>query len=960
MVKFNKLLLTSTIIVSSLIYGGSAMADQLTAAGDETISGDMDYSNNPGSYGISGTGIITFDGSITVGNNQEGILVSSGDSLTLKNSDQGKSLSITSSDVGIKNSGGTLAINDMDVNIVTSGSSTTGSSIAIDNSTAGGGLSFQGTSGQGNTLRINFASNIDSTAYYGLKGAAGATTSFTDMNISVDGSDINSGSDVNFVGLELSGLIESNSGSEKLSILANKITAGGGSTLYGVNMLAGAVIKNTAIEILNNKVTGDFVGIGMNGQNTIIGMYTDDGSGGEGGGPVFGEYPNASGSTTLTIVGNSANNGSSATKAAGIEVNGSDNVISGMDIAIRDNVGVNQAGQTGGGYGIVLNSGSNLSILSSNEAMDGLVFGNNSHADINNNGGTISISNMNIYSEGDSQNGVRSFYTSQLGNSTAQISGGYLYVKDNDVFAFGKSGIYSSPSLNNVINLEAVQVVVDGGAYLLNVLNGSSAELNISSSNVKGSVQTTSGSSSTINLTNQAEWMIAEHSDVTNISNDSSIINLKSTANGIYNTLTVKNYAAGEGATIAMNFKVNDQKQLEADKLVIESGGSVTGTTELDLYNTGDDVSTNSSVKLVDVQSGATVGGDAFVIKGGQIDNTAYVYKLEQGSGGDQSYYLRSNGKLTNMAETLINEPILISMMAKTAMNSVMKRMGELREDTPYHKNGAWVRSYAKDLEVSDMITTNVTFYGIEAGYDYKQEVAKNTRVYLGGLVGYIHTGDISTDQTNGDKDGSGNGQGANFGVYATISNDMGWFVDGVVRHFYEDFDMTSYTAGGTEIKFKPKRQMTAVGLEVGKQNFHYTNRDFTSAIIFEPKLQLIYAKSSMKDITTNLGNSIQYGDTTNITGKASIMLGYKAMTYNRTVFEPYIQAGILHEFDGKTDVNYNGVDLKSDMGGTGFEFGGGINVKMSASSALYMQFMYETGDVVKATSGNVGFRFTW
>jgi len=120
------------------------------------------------------------------------------------------------------------------------------------------------------------------------------------------------------------------------------------------------------------------------------------------------------------------------------------------------------------------------------------------------------------------------------------------------------------------------------------------------------------------------------------------------------------------------------------------------------------------------VDQSSVAPGDAnatFSLYGGMVDSGAYEYELAKGS-GDDNWYLQSNGQATGTAKNIANIPAIHLSNVKTDMNELRKRMGELRENSPQAKNGAWVRTYAKHLKVDDSVESRMNLYGAEAGYD--------------------------------------------------------------------------------------------------------------------------------------------------------------------------------------------------------------------------------------------------
>jgi len=83
-------------------------------------------------------------------------------------------------------------------------------------------------------------------------------------------------------------------------------------------------------------------------------------------------------------------------------------------------------------------------------------------------------------------------------------------------------------------------------------------------------------STSTLNLSNGSTWNLTANSNLTNVSNNASLIAFASPGAGGFKTLTVQNYS-GAGGVIALNTVLGTDGSA-SDKLVV-SGGTATGTT---------------------------------------------------------------------------------------------------------------------------------------------------------------------------------------------------------------------------------------------------------------------------------------------------------------------------------------------------------------------------------------------
>ena len=201
------------------------------------------------------------------------------------------------------------------------------------------------------------------------------------------------------------------------------------------------------------------------------------------------------------------------------------------------------------------------------------------------------------------------------------------------------------------------------------------------------------------------------------------------------------------------------------------------------------------------VANGATVNG-TFSLLGDQWDEGGYIYKLFQGTeeGEGLDYYLRGTRAVTDAFKAMLNMPVMNVVIAQTGMNSLQKRMGDLRTlgESDKHQ-GVWVRSYYKDLSVKDLIKTDMSLFGAEAGYDWLFRADEPTKLYAGVMVGYVNANDIKTHKDNGTYD-KGDGTSPSVGIYATLLNEDGWFIDLAARNFWTKLDMKNHSSTGTGV----------------------------------------------------------------------------------------------------------------------------------------------------------------
>ena len=519
------------------------------------------------------------------------------------------------------------------------------------------------------------------------------------------------------------------------------------------------------------------------------------------------------------------------------------------------------------------------------------------------------------------QNGVASNFILYAGGLQNVSSGG---VASDTLVAGGVQHVYSSGvASNTTLNSGAVNLY-EGG--LISGLNATGGDLNVYGNN------TLQGN---INLADAQ-------------------VNINHTTG--MNTLGIENLSANN-AVFNMNVDLETQT---ADKLNITD--SYSGNANLKLTNVAPtaQATTGDGIKLVEFADTATVNG-TFDLLGGKWDEGGYVYKLAQGTaaGTGQDYYLRNTQELTDTFKTMLNVPIMNVVIAQTGMNSLQKRLGDLRAmDNTQAKQGVWVRSYYKDMTVDDLIKTEANLFGAEAGYDWLFRAEEPTKLYAGVLVGFVSTRNIKTKKSDGVYD-KGDGEAPGVGVYATLLNENGWFVDLAARNFWSKLDMKNHSATGTELAYKPNRNVVAASVEVGKSiNSELARNKF---IRIEPKLEIGYMHASAENASVgDTGNDIRYNAANYVNAKAGVLLAYNAVRDNGLLIEPLLELAYRYEFAGKDDLAYAGAAEKSDLSGGTLEVNAGLDMQLTKNLYWYGLGSYEAGNIVKGWGVHAGIRYAF
>ena len=637
------------------------------------------------------------------------------------------------------------------------------------------------------------------------------------------------------------------------------------------------------------------------------------------------QYVSSGGAASATTIHGGAQYVSSGGVASATTIHGGTQYVSAGGTALETTInGGNQDVSPGGvASNTTINEGGLQNVSSGGKAYNVMQYsGGNINADVYGGDTSTYVSGTNASREAFTlQNGVASNFILYAGGLQNVSSGG---VASDTLVAGGTQNVYSSGvASNTTLNSGAVNLY-EGG--LVSGLNATGGDLNVYGNN------TLQGN---INLADAQ-------------------VNINHTTG--MNTLGIENLSANN-AVFNMNVDLETQT---ADKLNITD--SYSGNANLKLTNVAPtaQATTGDGIKLVEFADSATVNG-TFDLLGGKWDEGGYVYKLAQGTeaGTGQDYYLRNTQELTDTFKTMLNVPIMNVVIAQTGMNSLQKRLGDLRAmDNTQAKQGVWVRSYYKDMTVDDLIKTDVNLFGAEAGYDWLFRAEEPTKLYAGVLVGFVSTRNIKTKKSDGVYD-KGDGEAPGVGVYATLLNENGWFVDLAARNFWSKLDMKNHSSTGTELAYKPNRNVVAASVEVGKSiNSELARNKF---IRIEPKLEIGYMHASAENASVgDTGNDIRYNAANYVNAKAGVLLAYNAVRDNGLLIEPLLELAYRYEFAGKDDLAYAGAAEKSDLSGGTLEVNAGLDMQLTKNLYWYGLGSYEAGNIVKGWGVHAGIRYAF
>lgn len=129
---------------------------------------------------------------------------------------------------------------------------------------------------------------------------------------------------------------------------------------------------------------------------------------------------------------------------------------------------------------------------------------------------------------------------------------------------------------------------------------------------------------------------------------------------------------------------------------------------------------------------------------------------------------------------------------------------------------------------------------------------------------------------------------------------------------------------------------------------------------MIEPKVEVQYLYSPSKNFKTNTNSHIEYSEIHSLNTRAAVKLGYDLKTDSSVIYQSFIEVGVNHGFDGKSDIRYAGGDFKSDVHGTGFDIALGLHTTIKDKIGLFADITYENGSVYEGVSGHLGLRYSF
>ncbi len=293
---------------------------------------------------------------------------------------------------------------------------------------------------------------------------------------------------------------------------------------------------------------------------------------------------------------------------------------------------------------------------------------------------------------------------------------------------------------------------------------------------------------------------------------------------------------------------------LTGDHIAV-NGTSAGAHTLFVLNSGGTPANLASALELVSTNDGVAT----FAAAGGHVDVGVYAYDVIRGNGlaqtpnPDNWYLAYAPAIVSDAAEAIIGTAAGMSDIWFSNLDNLHRRMGNQRLATPNEdENDAWVRGYARDLDVDGSVTGrsfDEQINGVDLGIDRLVYNTPNSKWLAGVFGGYGWA-----DRKFNDAGSHGDTQAPYAGAYATWYDDKNKnYVDLIVKgqRFMNDFDAED-SSGNI---YHGAYNNWGIGGSVEAGHRFFIGNDGWS---WQPQAQAQYVYVTGQDYTTRLGTHVK------------------------------------------------------------------------------------------------------
>jgi outer membrane autotransporter protein len=491
--------------------------------------------------------------------------------------------------------------------------------------------------------------------------------------------------------------------------------------------------------------------------------------------------------------------------------------------------------------------------------------------------------------------------------------------------------------------------------------------------------------------------------------NNAGVIDLSSGNTRTNDTLAVQGNYTGNGGQLFLQSKVGDDTS-PSDKLVVIDG-TLTGTTSISVSNLGGlgALTRQNGIQLVQAQGTASSDNGAFALKS-PVSAGAYDYYLFKGgvtAGSENSWYLRSSVVAAPLAAVPNPDPALppilvplvaapvaavgtpslptvepgaapvplyrpevptwsvlppaAAQMTLLALGTFHDRQGDQRLLNETGAFGAgWGRVYGKNFDQTwaGTVTPRLdgSLNGFQVGNDlYSSQTSGGQIQRTGFFVGHTRLqGDVDgfNQGFEGKRAGKVELEGDSYGLYWTLTDSQGWYVDTVVMGTRLDGDNRSERG----LKLDNRGHALTLSAEAGYPLVVADNW------VMEPQVQVIHQKVSLDSQDDGISR-ISFDSDGAWTGRLGARLkGHYAISGRP--LEPYVRANLWHTFSGTDTVTFDGADqIETQQKSSSADLGVGVVLSLASTVSVYASADYSSNidsNQLRGTSANIGVRMSW
>lgn len=493
--------------------------------------------------------------------------------------------------------------------------------------------------------------------------------------------------------------------------------------------------------------------------------------------------------------------------------------------------------------------------------------------------------------------------------------------------------------------------------------------------------------------------------------NNAGIIDLGSGNSRTSDTLTVQGNYAGNGGQLWLQSVLGDDSS-PSDKLVVNDG-TLAGSTSITVSNLGGTgaATLQNGIQVVQAQGTAISDSGAFRLKA-PLSVGAFDYRLFKGgvtAGSANSWYLRSSVVAPPLVAAAVPNPdptvppVLVPLvplpvaavgtpplptpvagaapillyrqevpvwsalppaaaqLALTALGTFHDRQGDQRLLKETGAFGAgWGRVYGKNIEQTwaGTVTPRLdgSLNGFQVGNDlFGSQTSGGQTQRTGFFVGH--------SRLKGDVDGFNQGfqdkragkielQGDSLGLYWTLTDPKGWYLDTVAMYTWLNGD--SHSERG--LKIDNDGHAMTLSVEAG----------YPVAVaddwVVEPQLQVINQTVDLKRQDDGI-SKVSFDSDTAWTGRLGARLKGRYDVAGLPL-EPYLRVNLWHTMSGTDTVTFDdSTEINTRQRSSSADLGLGAILTLAQAVSVYANADYSSNidsNPLRGMSGNLGIRMSW